>query len=416
MRVAIVTYSLARQDSRVLRTTYALAEHGHEVHLIGFGGPPENCPGQFHSLGRPPNHVEHRIWVALGQFPANLSPALTRLIAWLRPLQRCCYALLRNIQPEVIHANDWPVLPIAVAVKKAVGTSVIYDSHECAREEHSERLLWRLLCQPHVRATEAASIRDADRVITVSPGIARLLAQTYRLAVPPLVLTNVPAYQSTAAHQVGSTLELLYHGVLKSGRGLETLVRAMALIRRPARLVLRGSGAASYTASIQRLATPLGKPGLVRFEQQVSFEKVVGAAACSDIGLFVPPLTTAQTKFMLPNKIFEYLMAGLMIITSDAEDVSEIIRQHGCGLTLSPLTPVHLANIIDGLGNAEIEGYKARSRKATHLLNWEIERNKLIALYDELTEMRGRKLGDFRNSMSPQRPESGADRVAMAAC
>jgi glycogen synthase len=267
-----------------------------------------------------------------------------------------------------------------------------------------------------VRAVEAASIRDADRVITVSPGIARLLAQTYQLATLPLILTNVAPYQPVAVHQLGSTLELLYHGVVKPGRGLETLVRAMALVRRPARLVLRGSGATRYTASIQQLATGLSKPRLVKFEQPVSFEKVVEAAACSDIGLFVPPLTTAQTKFMLPNKIFEYLMAGLMIITSDAEDVSEVIRQHGCGLTLSTPAPAHLANIIDGLGNAEIEGYKARSRKAAHLLNWEIERNKLIALYNELGETRGCKPGDFRKSMSPQRPESGADSVAMAAC
>jgi glycogen synthase len=416
MRIAIVTFSVARQDSRVLRTTYALAEHGHEVHLIGFGGPPQNCLGQFHSLGRPPNPLEHRIWVALGQFPAQLSPALTGLIAWLRPIQRCCYALLRKIQPEVIHANDWPLLPIAVAVKKAVGTSVIYDSHECASEEHSERLLWRLLCQPHVRATEAASIRDADRVITVSPGIARLLAQTYRLAVPPLVLTNVPPYQPATVHQLGGTLELLYHGVLKSGRGLETLVRAMALVRRPARLILRGSGATKYTAGIQHLVTRLGKPELVRFEQQVPFEKVVEAAACSDIGLFMPPLTTAQTKFMLPNKIFEYLMAGLMIITSDADDVSEVLRQHGCGVTLSNLTPAHLANTIDALSYVEIEEYKARSRRAAHLLNWERERSKLIALYDELSDKRECKPSAFRKSMSPQRLESGEDRLAMAAC
>jgi glycogen synthase len=414
MRIAIATFSVARQDSRVLRATYALAEHGHEVHLIGFGGAPQNCPGQFYSLGRPPNHVEHRIWVAMGQFPAQLSPALTRLIAWLRPIQRRCYALLREIRPDVIHANDWPLLPIAVAVKRAVGASVIYDSHECASEEHSERLLWRLLCQPHVRATEATSIRDADRVITVSPGIARLLAQTYRLAVPPVVLTNVPPYKLAAVHQLGSTLELLYHGVLKSGRGLETLVHAMALVRRPARLLLRGSGATRYMAGIQHLATRLGKPGLVRFEQQVTFDKVVEAAACSDIGLFIPPLTTAQTKFMLPNKIFEYLMAGLMIITSDADDVSDVLRQHSCGLTLSNLTPAHLADTIDGLSYVEIEEYKTRSRKAAHLLNWEREQSKLIALYDELSDMRDCKPNAFRNSMSSQRSESRENRLAMA--
>jgi glycogen(starch) synthase len=124
---------------------------------------------------------------------------------------------------------------------------------------------------------------------------------------------------------------LLYHGLLASGRGIETLILAMAEIRRPARLVLRGNGATHYVSSLRRLAALHAAPETIVFEPAVPLESVVESAARSDIGVFTPPLATSQVRYMLPNKLFEYLMAGLMVVFSDAEDVAEIVRRHGCG-------------------------------------------------------------------------------------
>jgi glycogen(starch) synthase len=167
MKIAVVAFSLVARDSRVLRTSRALAEHGHEVHLIGYGASPRNCPGQFHSLGPPPTRMAHWAWVLVGYASTILSSRITHLITQLRPLHRHCFALLRQIHPDVIHANDWPVLPVAVMTKKMMGTRIVYDSHEFASEEHGERWLWRLLYRPHVCATEAAGLREADRVVTI---------------------------------------------------------------------------------------------------------------------------------------------------------------------------------------------------------------------------------------------------------
>ena len=193
--------------------------------------------------------------------------------------------------------------------KQTTGARIVYDSHEFAREEHGESWLWRMLCRPHVCAIEAAGVHDADRVVTVSPGIARLLAETYSLAESPLVVLNVPEYRSVETHPVGERLELLYHGLLASGRGIETLILAMAEIRRPARLVLRGNGATRYVSSLRRLAALHAAPETIVFEPAVPLESVVESAARSDIGVFTPPLATSQVRYMLPNKLFEYLMA-----------------------------------------------------------------------------------------------------------
>ncbi len=383
MRIAVVAFTPVARDSRVLRTSRALAEDGHEVHLVGFGERPQNWPGRFHSLGSPPTRMTHWAWVLIGYAPAVLSPRLTYLVEQLRPLHRRCYALLRQIRPDVIHVNDWPVLPVAVMTKRATGARVVYDSHEFASEEHGERRLWRLLYRPHICATEAAGLRAADRVLTIGPGIAQLIARTYSLPCPPQVIANVPDYRAVPVHSLGQKLELLYHGLMTGGRGIETLIKAVARIQRPVRLTLRGDGASRYVDGLRQFAACSATPERIAFEPAVPFDQVVEAAARADIGLFVPPLATPQARFMLPNKLFEYLMAGLMVIVSDADDVAEVVRRNDCGIVLSDVSPSTLAATIDALNLDDIRKYKDHARECARTLCWDKERSKLTSLYAE---------------------------------
>jgi glycogen synthase len=386
MRIAVVAFSPVARDSRVLRTTRALAEQGHEVHLIGYGASSPNCPGHFYSLGPPPTRLAHWAWVLVNFALTKLSSRIAHLITPLRPLHRHCYALLRRIRPDVIHANDWPVLPISVMAKKATGARIVYDSHEFAREEHGERWSWRLFYRPHVCATEAAGLREADRVVTIGPSIARLIAQVYSLPRPPLVIVNVPDYRAVPVHPLGQRLELLYHGLMTAGRGIETLIMAVAQTQRLVRLVLRGDGAPRYIDNLRHLAARYTTPERVVFEPAVPVDDVIEAASHADIGLFTPQLVTPQARFMLPNKLFEYLMAGLMVIVSDADDVAEVVRRYDCGIVLSDVSPSKLAAVIDALGPDEIRQYKGRVRESAHSLCWDKEKDKLITLYAELAE------------------------------
>lgn len=384
MRIAVVAFSPVERDGRVLRTACALAQSGHEVHVLGYGPKPCSCSGHFHTLGKPPNRVQHWAWVFAGYSPWALSRLLGQSLTTLRPAHRRCQELLCAIRPDIIHANDWPALPIAMWAKPATGARIVYDSHEFAREERGESRMWRLLCRPHVCAIEAAGVHAADGVVTVSPGIARLLRETYSLKEPPLVVLNVPEYRLVDAHPVGERLELLYHGLLARGRGIETLILAIAQLRRPARLVLRGNGSPRYISNLRRLAAIHAAPETIVFEPAVPLESVVEAAARSDIGLFTPPLATSQYRYMLPNKLFEYLMAGLMVVFSDAEDVADIVHRHGSGKVLSEVTPSRLAAAIDALSLEQIGQCKRNAHESARSLCWDTEQAKLAKLYAEV--------------------------------
>jgi glycosyltransferase involved in cell wall biosynthesis len=202
----------------------------------------------------------------------------------------------------------------------------------------------------------------------------------------PLVIANMPDYRVVPVRSTGQKLELLYHGLLSPGRGIEALIVAVGQLKRPVRLVLRGDGRRSYVDGLRRLAVRHALPEQVVFEPAVPPEVVIEAAARADIGLFTPPLPTPQARFMLPNKLFEYLMAGLMVIVSNADDVAEVVRRYQCGIVLADVSPRNLAAVIDALEAHEIRRFRGCAHESAHSLSWDNEQAKLIALYGELAE------------------------------
>ena len=83
--------------------------------------------------------------------------------------------------------------------------------------------------------------------------------------------------------------------------------------------------------------------------------------------------TTPQARFMLPNKLFEYLMAGLMVIVSMQMTSRRWFGAKDCGLVLSDVLPSTLAAGIDALGLDEICRCKDRARESAHSC-WDQER------------------------------------------
>jgi NAD(P)-dependent dehydrogenase (short-subunit alcohol dehydrogenase family) len=150
------------------------------------------------------------------------------------------------------------------------------------------------------------------------------------------------------------------------------------------RALVPGAASGIGQGTAFELAAHHAAPETIVFEPAVPLESVVESAARSDIGVFTPPLATSQVRYMLPNKLFEYLMAGLMVVFSDAEDVAEIVRRHGCGKTLSDVRPSHLAAAIDALSLEEIRQYKHNARDSARSLCWDREQAKLVKLYADM--------------------------------
>lgn len=381
-RIALVCVSPLQHDSRVLRHAGLLASAGYDVRIFAQAPLPEVPPAPVTVIPGPGSDTRVRLGMVLRQAPASLVPASADLLYWLSPSRLAAHRNLLRFKPDLVIANDWRALPLAFAAKRGCGARIIYDSHEFAPEEFADSRRWRLLARKHVVRIEDRYIREADAVATVSDGIADALAERYGLT-RPTVISNTPTWQETAFRPTGKSITVLYHGAVVPRRGLETLIESVPLWPDAFRLVIRGPAQGGFDQHLHTLAAPFRDR--ISLEPPVPADRLVSAAAQADIGIFLLSNSTTHARFAMPNKIFEYMQAGLMVISSDLPEIRKVIETASCGLLLPQDTPQAIAACLASLDQARIDASKQAALLRARELNFAGEGAKLLALVAQFT-------------------------------
>jgi glycosyltransferase involved in cell wall biosynthesis len=222
---------------------------------------------------------------------------------------------------DVVHAHDFATLPAGSLLARRQ-KRLVYDAHEIyADQEPDPPRLHRAL----VRLLEGPLARRADAVVTVSEPIARELRESLRLAKRPLVVLSCPPRTDVQPAERGSgPLLALYQGAIGPGRPLEDLVVAA-----------RNAVGVKVTVRVP------GAPGLpgVEMAEPVGPDKLVEAAAAFHVGLVINRPLTRNDELVLPNKLFEYLMAGLAVVVPRLPGLAPLVEGEGIGLTYEPGRP-----------------------------------------------------------------------------
>jgi len=288
----------------------------------------------------------------------------------------------KSLRGVIIVANDWMTLPAAIEAKRRFGVPFHYDTHELALAEHSHRLLWRLLFPPLVFAVERLGLQHAQSASCVGPSIRQRMLDTYNLGRPPGVVMNIPDGQRLAPRPVGELVQVLYHGLFKENRGLESLLKSAAQWRPHLQLVLRGRAHnRSFEQRLRDLSSSLDLSSRVIFEPSVSQSDVISAANSADIGVFLPDIRSPQNRYALPNKVFEYLHAGLMVVVPANTDMATVVEPFGAGVGLVDSDdPQALADLLNGMSREDIFVFKQCAHTAAAEFTWRIEEDKFLAL------------------------------------
>jgi glycosyltransferase involved in cell wall biosynthesis len=374
MRVAMLLHKSVRHDSRVRREARALAQAGHEVVVL------ELAPVEAGDLdGFARRSVLPPPWAR--RLPYHANRALC-LLSFVRAVTR--------VRPDVVHAHDAAMLLPGLAGARLTGARLVYDSHELATGVPYRERFWSWF----VAAVEQVGVPRADAVITVSNGIADRLSERYRLRERPAVVRNVcdlpapdPSVAPGALRHLAGVPDgeplILHQGAAALDRGCETLVRAVARLDR-GHLVFLGDGDPGLAERLSEIAHAEGVADRVHLVGSVAPERLLTYTRDADVGVSLLQDTCENHRLALPNKVFEYVAAGVPVVVSDLPEVGGLVRRSGIGWQVRPHSPESIAN---GLGlalNGGGDAVRARLWSAADELSWERERGRLTEIYERL--------------------------------
>ncbi|MCS7083047.1 MAG: glycosyltransferase [Bacteroidetes bacterium] len=367
-RAVLLGLGPALRDSRTLREAELLEALGWEVHLVGYDAAQAQGPWPVHRLTTRFDRGPARFWAhdraarrLLGALPAELYQALD-----LYSLPACAWA-----------ADRW-------------GAALTYDARELYPDVAAT--VGRPWVRAFWRALEARYIRRAHWVFTVSEGIAELLALRYEIP-KPLVVRNVPAYRPVPpSRRLRERLRLpseaflfLHQGHMQRGRGLERLLVAFGRANlADAHLVLLGEG--PLRGPLQERVRRLGLSGRVWFLDPVAPAELLAYTASADVGVSLLEDTCLNHRYALPNKLFEYLMAGLPVLASDLPEIRAIVAGFDVGLLVDPRDPEMLREAIERMrtDDAARRRWRERTRAVFDVYRWEFEARLLQSVYERL--------------------------------
>lgn len=369
MHICMAVFGDLRFDYRVFREAQCLHQAGHRISIVASSFSPVPLQG----------------W---GEFDLHLIPMdRSRSLRISYPaFWRQARQLLLGTRADVYHAHDLDTLwPAAFAARRR-DVPLVYDSHEFWTEQSS------LVDRPFIRnfwaLLERRLIRQVHRTITVSTSIAQALQDRYGLE-QVAVVRNLPFYRPPVqSDRICTELKLaagrpvvLYQGGFLTDNGLAEQIEAVAGLHENLAFVLIGDG--PREAALKEQVRSSNLESTVYFISRVPFGELHSYTCSADLGLCLIKGTGKSFYYSMPNKLFEYLMAGLPVLASDFPDMRAVVEDSGAGLVANPQDLRDIREKIRSFfaDSARRQAYRRAALVAAQRYNWEQEAPRLLALY-----------------------------------
>ena len=300
---------------------------------------------------------------------------------------------LDRLNADVFHAHDVHLLGVAAratarARYRGRDTKLVYDAHEyvAGLARYNQRLIDAFL------SVEREYIHRADRVITVSEPLADLLQADFKLAERPSVVMNIPIVERTdtpvpslygaAAVPVDAQI-MVYSGGMDEARNVHTVVAALPLLPESIHLVLVAKARTGYVLSLFDLARELGVEHRLHVAPFVVPNDVVAYLSEATIGVHPMISSKLNHQIALPNKLFEYLHAGLPICVSDNRAMVEFVVDTGIGEWFEAEDPQSLADSVKKVLRNREKYVRARydDPELLQRYSWDRQEEILVDLY-----------------------------------
>ena len=355
-------------DQRVNKSCLTLQKAGFEVLLVGRRqrkSPPMD--------ERP--YKSHRMKLLFEKGPLFYAEFNFRLFLFL--LFHRCNCLLSN-DLDTLLPNFW--------ISKLKGVKLIYDSHEYFTEV--PELVDRPRVQRVWKRIEGYVLPKMSEMITVCQSIADLFHEKYGLKVhvirniPMRKMLPAPASREEVGLEPAKRVLVLQGSGINIHRGSEELVEAMAYLD-DCQLVIIGGG--DVLPILKAKVEANHWEDRVKFFPRMPYQQMMAITQLADLGFTLDKDTNLNYRFSLPNKLFDYIQAGVPIVASHLTEIERIITHYNIGIFIENHQPETIANTIKNALNDEkkLAEWKNNLIFAAQELCWENEEEVLLKIYEK---------------------------------
>lgn len=288
---------------------------------------------------------------------------------------------------DLIVANDLDTLLPGFLVSKLKRLNLVYDSHEYFTglpEIQNRRLvkwIWTTI--------ERIIFPRLKNVISVSEPIALLYEDLYGFR--PVVLRNLsknaghisPFLRSELGVAANDLLLVIQGTGINIDKGAEELISAISQTEGISLIII---GRGDVLSELKNSVVELNISEKVKFFPAVTWEVMMKYTKTADIGMCLEKDTNLNYRYCLPNKLFDYIAAGISVIASDLPETRKIVIDNNCGIIIDAVTPINISKALNEikLNPHILAEYRKNSALTSKSLNWEAESKKVEEFYKRI--------------------------------
>jgi glycosyltransferase involved in cell wall biosynthesis len=288
---------------------------------------------------------------------------------------------------DILVSNDLDTLLSNFLVSKIKRTPLVYDSHEYFTE------MPEVQNRPFVKwfwtKIEKSIFPKLKYVMTVSEPIALRYENLYHIK--PLVVRNIskntthiiPFKREELNLRQNDLLVILQGTGINIDKGAEELIDA---VNSTDGVVLLIIGSGDLISELKRRVGKLKIGEKVRFIPVLQWEELMKYTKTADAGMCLEKDTNLNYRYSLPNKLFDYISAGIPVIANDLPESGKIIKENNCGIIISSVTPENISFALSELRDnpVRLAELKRNAVATSAKLNWEIESEKVKDFYNKI--------------------------------
>jgi glycosyltransferase involved in cell wall biosynthesis len=271
------------------------------------------------------------------------------------------------------------MLPLALAVSLITGAILVYDAHELESDRNGLRK-WE---RSAIRAVERLAWSRIAVLITVSPSIQDWYINSYGskssmvILNSPVVRENINFEEAYLRCKFGIPSDhriYIYAGILNEGRGLEVLLKVFSRGDITSHLILVG-----YGPWLPRVSQVADERSNIHVHPPVPHDILVPLLRTADVGVCLVEPISLSDYLSIPNKLLEYIAAGLPVLASDLPELRSLVQTYGLGCC-SELDSDAVAELV----RSPPQDCGTEVAQAPEGLGWNSQAERLISLYQTL--------------------------------